>query len=70
MVLHDQRQVDIVKQIDILARKRDYAADVLGKHVLAFYYQIEIDQLVAERRLVQDLDALAHIATLTRQKKA
>lgn len=38
---------DVQRQIDLLAKKRDHAADVLGKPLLAWSYQIEINKLAA-----------------------
>jgi hypothetical protein len=40
------RAAAINKEIDKLAKKRDHAADVLGKVVLAWSYQVSIDALV------------------------
>ena len=45
----DEEQSEVERRIEQLARKRDYAADVLGKPILALTYQQEIDKLVRER---------------------
>lgn len=38
---------DLQRKIDMLAKKRDHAADVLNKPLLAWSYQDEIDRLIA-----------------------
>lgn len=37
---------DVKAQLDRLAEKRDHAADVLGKPLLALTYQMEIDKIL------------------------
>lgn len=39
---------EINREIDRLAKKRDYAADVMNDPLLAIAYQQEIDKLVEE----------------------
>lgn len=41
------RDAAINDAIDRLAKKRDHAADVEGKQMVAWSYQVEIDELVA-----------------------
>lgn len=41
------REAAINAKIDQLAKKRDYAADVMDNALLSLTYQREIDQLVA-----------------------
>ncbi len=53
----------IESQLDKLARKRDYAADVLGKPMLALTYQMEIDKLAATPKVVTQIQ----IARLTKR---
>jgi hypothetical protein len=50
MRLNDMKKSETPKEqigarIDALAKKRDHAADVLNKPMLAWSYQIEIDRL-------------------------
>lgn len=40
------RKAAINRDIDALAKKRDYAADVMGNMMLALSYQQDIDKLV------------------------
>jgi hypothetical protein len=40
-------EAELQAKIDRLAKKRDHAADVLNKPMLAWSYQQEIDQLLA-----------------------
>jgi len=42
---------DLDAKLDSLAKKRDYAADVLNKPALALSYQMSIDQLLAAAEL-------------------
>ena len=43
----EDRDRAINAEIDSLAKKRDHAADVEGKPVLAWSYQVDIDKLCA-----------------------
>lgn len=42
------RRDDINQSIDIAAKKRDHAVDVLGKPLLGLTYQMEIDKLLEQ----------------------
>lgn len=39
---------DINRSIEIAAKKRDHACDVLGKPLLGLTYQMEIDKLLKQ----------------------
>ena len=42
----NDRKAAINRDIDALAKKRDYAADVMGNPMLALSYQQDIDKLI------------------------
>lgn len=41
-------QDELDRKLDRIAKKRDYAADVMNNPILAWSYQQEIDKLLAE----------------------
>jgi hypothetical protein len=47
-------QDEFEARINRLVKKRDYAADVLGKSMLAWSYQDEIDRLVTAQQKAEN----------------